>query len=32
MFDEFKRDNWATAGQLHSTKFGKGYGINNNEG
>ncbi len=26
VFDEYDRDNWATGGQLHSTKFGEGFG------
>jgi 4-oxalocrotonate tautomerase len=29
IFDEYERDNWATGGQLHSLKFGEGYGKNN---
>ncbi|OIJ20154.1 4-oxalocrotonate tautomerase [Anaerobacillus alkalidiazotrophicus] len=26
LFDEYERDNWATDGQLHSIKFGEGFG------
>ncbi len=26
VFDEYERENWASAGQLHSIKFGEGYG------
>ncbi len=26
VFDEYSRDNWATAGELHSIKFGEGHG------
>lgn len=26
VFDEYERENWATAGQLHSIKFGDGFG------
>ncbi|GAX88997.1 tautomerase family protein [Effusibacillus lacus] len=26
LFDEFDRENWATAGELHSDKYGKGFG------
>lgn len=26
VFDEYSRDNWATAGELHSLKFGEGHG------
>jgi len=26
LFEEFDRKNWATDGQLHSDKFGKGFG------
>ncbi len=26
VFDEYSRDNWATAGELHSVKFGEGHG------
>ncbi len=26
VFDEYSRDNWATAGELHSIKFGSGLG------
>lgn len=27
IFDEYSRDNWATAGELHSIKFGDGCGL-----
>lgn len=26
IFDEYDRENWASNGQLHSLKFGEGYG------
>jgi len=26
IIDEYDRDNWATNGQLHSIKYGQGYG------
>ncbi|KKM12044.1 4-oxalocrotonate tautomerase [Clostridiales bacterium PH28_bin88] len=26
VFDEYSRDNWATGGELHSIKFGAGFG------
>ena len=26
LIDEYDRDNWASEGQLHSLKFGQGYG------
>jgi 4-oxalocrotonate tautomerase len=26
LFDEYERENWATNGQLHSIKFGEGFG------
>ena len=26
VFDEYERENWATDGQLHSIKFGDGFG------
>ncbi|WP_236619658.1 tautomerase family protein [Bacillus sp. 1NLA3E] len=26
IFDEYDRDNWASNGQLHSLKFGEGFG------
>ncbi len=26
IFDEYERDNWASNGQLHSIKFGDGFG------
>ncbi|MED4354855.1 2-hydroxymuconate tautomerase family protein [Schinkia azotoformans] len=26
LFDEYERENWATDGQLHSLKFGEGFG------
>lgn len=26
IFDEYERDNWATSGELHSIKFGEGFG------
>ncbi len=26
VFDEYERENWASAGQLHSIKFGDGFG------
>lgn len=26
VFDEYERENWATDGQLHSIKFGEGFG------
>lgn len=26
LFDEYERGNWATNGQLHSIKFGDGFG------
>lgn len=26
IFDEYERENWATNGQLHSIKFGDGFG------
>lgn len=29
IFDEYERENWASEGQLHSIKFGDGFG---NEG
>lgn len=31
IFDEYDRENWATNGQLHSIKFGEGYGIKGTE-
>jgi len=31
VFDEYSRDNWATAGVLHSIKFGEGCGKGQNE-
>ena len=31
LFEEFERENWATAGLLHSDKFGKGYGKKNHK-
>lgn len=26
IFDEYERENWASNGQLHSIKFGEGFG------
>lgn len=26
LIEEFERENWATGGQLHSDKFGQGFG------
>jgi 4-oxalocrotonate tautomerase len=26
IFDEYERENWASNGQLHSLKFGQGFG------
>jgi 4-oxalocrotonate tautomerase len=26
VIDEYSRENWATAGQLHSIKYGEGFG------
>lgn len=26
LIDEFERDNWSTGGELHSDKYGGGYG------
>lgn len=26
LFDEYDRENWATGGELHSDKFGSGFG------
>jgi 4-oxalocrotonate tautomerase len=26
IFDEYERENWASNGQLHSKKFGEGFG------
>ena len=26
VIDEYPRDNWATGGQIHSIKYGKGFG------
>ncbi len=26
IFDEYERENWASNGQLHSLKFGEGFG------
>ena len=26
VFDEYSRDNWATGGEIHSIKFGQGFG------
>jgi 4-oxalocrotonate tautomerase len=26
VIEEFERDNWATGGELHSEKFGQGFG------
>lgn len=26
LIEEFERENWSTAGELHSDKFGSGYG------
>lgn len=26
VIDEYPRENWATAGQLHSVKYGEGFG------
>lgn len=26
VFDEYERDNWASDGQIHSRKFGEGFG------
>jgi len=26
IFDEYNRENWASGGQLHSIKFGEGFG------
>ncbi len=26
VIDEYERENWATDGELHSTKFGEGFG------
>lgn len=26
VFDEYSRDNWASAGEIHSLKFGQGFG------
>ncbi|MFD2212620.1 tautomerase family protein [Metabacillus endolithicus] len=26
LFDEYERENWASNGQLHSIKFGEGFG------
>jgi len=26
LFDEYKRENWSSAGELHSIKFGEGFG------
>jgi 4-oxalocrotonate tautomerase len=31
LVEEFERENWATDGQLHSDKFGKGYGVKTNK-
>ncbi len=31
VFDEYSRDNWATAGELHSIKFGDGHGVQGTE-
>jgi 4-oxalocrotonate tautomerase len=28
VIDEYERENWATAGELHSAKFGEGFGKN----
>lgn len=28
IFDEYDRENWASNGQLHSIKFGEGFGKN----
>lgn len=28
IFDEYDRENWASNGQLHSLKFGEGFGKN----
>ncbi len=32
VFDEYSRDNWATADELHSVKFGEGHGTQGTEG
>lgn len=26
LFEEYERENWATGGELHSLKFGEGFG------
>ncbi|NLY80364.1 MAG: 4-oxalocrotonate tautomerase [Lysinibacillus sp.] len=26
IFDEYERENWASCGEIHSIKFGKGFG------
>ncbi|RAK16887.1 4-oxalocrotonate tautomerase [Anoxybacillus vitaminiphilus] len=31
LFDEYDRENWASNGQLHSLKFGEGFGKNGAE-
>jgi len=32
IIDEYDRDNWATAGELHSDKFGEGFGKQGTDG
>ncbi|OMP68164.1 4-oxalocrotonate tautomerase [Domibacillus epiphyticus] len=27
IFDEYERENWASSGELHSLKFGEGFGM-----
>ncbi|MGJ7922399.1 tautomerase family protein [Neobacillus sp. LXY-4] len=31
IFDEYDRENWASNGQLHSLKFGEGFGMKGTE-
>ncbi|WLR52582.1 tautomerase family protein [Bacillus tianshenii] len=31
LFEEYERENWATAGMLHSKKFGPGFGLKGTE-
>lgn len=31
IFDEYERENWASGGELHSIKFGEGFGVNGTE-
>ncbi|MEK4229753.1 tautomerase family protein [Solibacillus sp. FSL H8-0538] len=31
IFDEYERENWASNGQLHSIKFGEGFGMKGTE-